>query len=159
MTASTRKPSTDTAARLWKAAGWACLGLALAGLAVPIVPQVPFAIAAAYCFSRGSPRLHAWLRKRPRLGPPVRAWEDHGVVSPKLKALSTAAMLTGAAFAFLKFHEETPWLAYALPGLFAIAVAFVLSRPSRAPRKPNRHSHPKKPRSKKRNEKPATKAA
>lgn len=46
---------------------WIFLGiiftlLGIAGLLIPVVPQVPFFLAAAFCFSKGSRRIDKWLR-------------------------------------------------------------------------------------------------
>lgn len=32
------------------------------GLLIPVVPQVPFLLAAAFCFSKGSRRMNRWIR-------------------------------------------------------------------------------------------------
>ena len=98
---------------------------------LPIVPQVPFAIIAAYCFSRGSPKMHKWILNHKQLGPPVKDWEEHKVVRPKLKAFSTVAMVVGASLAWYKFHEKTPWMAYTMVGIFLVCIVFVLTRKSK----------------------------
>lgn len=110
------------------AGGALALVLALVGVALPIVPQVPFAVLAAYLFSKGNPRLHRWIRANSHMGPPVKDWEDHRVVRPKLKAFSTIAMLIGAALGHWKL--DLPW-AVALDVAFALSIAFVLTRKSR----------------------------
>lgn len=44
------------------ALGVACLGLGALGVVVPILPTVPFLMAAAFLFARSSARLDAWFR-------------------------------------------------------------------------------------------------
>ena len=58
-----------------RALGLAATALGLAGAVLPVVPTTPFLLVAAWAFARSSPRLEAWLRDHPRLGPPLREWE------------------------------------------------------------------------------------
>lgn len=46
----------------WIFLGFFFIILGIVGLLLPVVPQVPFFIAAAFCFSRGSRRLDKWIR-------------------------------------------------------------------------------------------------
>jgi uncharacterized protein len=120
--------------KLYMAAGALSLLLALGGIVLPIVPQVPFAILSAYFFSKGSKRIHEWIRENRFFGGPVKDWEDDRVVKPKLKIFSTIAMVAGAAFGHWKLDLE--W-ALALDVAFAAAIVFVLTRRSKKPRKKN----------------------
>lgn len=47
--------------------GVMALGLALAGVILPIVPASPFFVIALACFARASTRFHAWLIGQPQL--------------------------------------------------------------------------------------------
>ncbi len=104
------------------------LAAAIVGIFLPIVPQVPFAIIAAYMFSKGSPKLHRRIRRNKYLGPPVKDWEDHRVLRPKLKLFSTLAMIGGAAIGHWKV--KAPWF-WVLDGIFLLAIIFVLTRKSK----------------------------
>ena len=108
---------------------------AAVGLALPIIPQVPFAIIAAWCFSKGSKRMHRWMLNHRRLGPPIRDWEEHQVVRPRLKAVSCVMMLVGAGLSFAKLHEEHPVANVVITVLFLASIAFVLTRRSAPPRR------------------------
>ena len=50
---------------LWLGAGVVSLLLGLVGLALPVVPTVPFVLLAAWCFSRGCRRCERWLLEWP----------------------------------------------------------------------------------------------
>ena len=41
--------------------GCICLALGTVGVAVPILPTVPFYLVTVYCFARSSQRLHDWF--------------------------------------------------------------------------------------------------
>ena len=53
--------------------GYIFLGLAIAGAFLPVIPTVPFALVAAYCFKEGSPRVYNWIISFPKFGPAVQA--------------------------------------------------------------------------------------
>jgi len=129
MTALTDK---DPKRVLLFAAGCVALGLAVVGVFLPVVPQVPFAILAAYLFSKSSRKLHKWIRHQKYLGPPVKDWEDHRVLRPKLKIFSSLAMAAGAVIGH--FTLDNIGFAIALDVVFAAAIAFVLTRRSKPPR-------------------------
>lgn len=45
----------------WAVTGLICLGLGTIGVFLPILPTVPFYMAAVFCFARGSRKLHDWF--------------------------------------------------------------------------------------------------
>ena len=73
---------------LWTALGVVAAGLGLVGLALPVMPTVPFMILAAFAFGRGSPRMRRWTIEHPTFGPPVRRWEEDGAISRRHKAFA-----------------------------------------------------------------------
>lgn len=115
---------------VWVVLGWAALALAVVGIFLPVVPQVPFAILAAFFFSKGSPRLHRWVLNNKHFGPAVRDWEIDQVIRPRLKRASIAMMIGGAGLAFWKYGESNPVIGYGMPVLFLIACFYVATRRS-----------------------------
>jgi uncharacterized membrane protein YbaN (DUF454 family) len=50
---------------LWLTAGIFFLILGTIGLLLPIIPQIPFLLAAILCFMRFSKRFNNWMEKKP----------------------------------------------------------------------------------------------
>lgn len=75
-----------------QAVGLGAAALAIAGVVLPILPTTPFLLISAWAFARSSPRLDAWLRDHPRLGPPLRSWERRRAIPRSAKALAVASL-------------------------------------------------------------------
>ena len=113
---------------LWLALGWLALGAGAIGLVLPLWPTTVFLLLAAFCFARGSERIHAWLLAHPWFGPPIRDWNRHGAISRPAKLAAGLAMLV--AFAIAVLVGLAPWL-LALQAAILLAVAgFVFTRPT-----------------------------
>lgn len=112
---------------LYLAAGWLCTVLGIIGLILPVMPGTVFLIAAAWCFSRSSPRFESWLVSHPRLGPQVVRWRQTGAIARKTKYVACGSMLL--SFVIVALTDAPPialWLSGA--GLIA-AGTYVASRP------------------------------
>ncbi len=57
-----KKPKTILGKVLWIGLGIVFIIIGLIGLMIPVVPQVPFFVAAALCFCRVSRRFGGWFR-------------------------------------------------------------------------------------------------
>lgn len=108
-----------------------CGGLALAagviGLALPLVPTVPFLLLAAFCFARSSRRLHDWLVTHPTFGPPIEDWNRRGAIRRRTKWVSTASILTALALS-LAFGVRPEILSIQAVTLLGVTV-FIWTRP------------------------------
>lgn len=120
--------------RVYMLLGVVFLLLALIGAALPVVPQIPFAIASAFFFSRGSQKIHLAIRHNKIFGKTVCEWEDHQVIRPRTKFFSVGAMIIGA----LGAHFQLPlrW-SLVVAGLFLICILFVITRRSAPNKVPN----------------------
>jgi uncharacterized protein len=112
----------------WQAAGAIALLLAIIGIALPLVPTTPFLLLAAFCFSRGSQRLHDWLVAHPRLGEPIRQWREHGAISKNAKLLAGLAMFGAIAGAAVFGAPLRILLVQAIVMVFV--ALFVFTRPA-----------------------------
>lgn len=78
--------------------GWASVGLAMLGVALPLIPATPFVLLAAFCFARSSPAAYRRLVDSPVLGPVLRDWEEHRGMRPVAKVgLFVAVAIIAAA--------------------------------------------------------------
>jgi len=69
----------------WKILGFISLGFAYIGVVTPGVPYSPFIVFAAYCFAKGSPKMHACLYNHKLFGPFLTNWGQKRVFPQKMK--------------------------------------------------------------------------
>jgi len=69
----------------WNVLGFLCLGLAYVGVILPGFPYSIWIVAAAYCFSKGSERMHRWLYNHKLFGPFLTNWGQKRVFPTKMK--------------------------------------------------------------------------
>ena len=133
MTFAERADDEPTAPRwrrwLWLGAGGASLALGAVGLALPVIPTVPFVLLAAWCFSRGCRRCERWLLDHPRLGPPIRAWRQNHSVPLRAKQAATVMMAVSSVFTWWLLTAPWRWM----PGAVCALVALWLWRLPTAP--------------------------
>lgn len=94
---------------LWMLAGLVSLLLGIVGIFLPLLPTAPFVLLAAFCFSRGSERLEAWLVNHRRFGPMVAAWRRNRAVPLRAKQLATAMMAASAIGTWFIVHSPWRW--------------------------------------------------
>ena len=114
---------------------YVCLGFAVAGAVLPLLPTVPFLLVAAWAASRGSPELDEWLHKHPRFGATLRAWRDEGAVPTRAKVLSCVLLAT--SWIVMLVVSASPWVPAITGVLFLCVATYVCTRPApRGPRQP-----------------------
>lgn len=77
---------------LWAAMGLICVGLAVVGIVLPLLPTVPFLLLAAFFFARSSSRLHTWLVSHRTFGPMILDWQRSGAIRPGAKKAATISV-------------------------------------------------------------------
>ena len=85
---------------LWKVLGFLSLGMAYVGLITPGIPYSCFVVFAAYCFAKGSPKMHAWLYNHKIFGPFLTNWGEKRVFPTKMKFFMLAMMSTSLLIMF-----------------------------------------------------------
>ena len=86
----------------WNILGFLSLGMAYIGVITPGIPYSPFVVFSAYCFSKGSERMHRWIYNHKIFGPFLTNWNEKRVFPTKLRflmlfmmSLSLVLMWTG----------------------------------------------------------------
>ncbi|MFC6632681.1 YbaN family protein [Microbulbifer taiwanensis] len=111
----------------WLPLAWISLGLAIAGVVLPLLPTTPFLLLSAWAAAKGSPRLALWLEEHPRFGPILEAWRTQGAVP--LSAKITALGLMACSWLTL-FWLGAGWKLLATLGLlFAVVGTWLATRP------------------------------
>ena len=76
----------------WNILGFLSLGMAYVGLITPGIPYSPFIVFSAYCFSKGSERMHRWIYNHKIFGPFLTNWNEKRVFPQKMKYFMLAMM-------------------------------------------------------------------
>jgi len=112
---------------LWNIAGLVSFAVGVVGAFLPILPTVVFMLLAAYCFARGSDRLHHWLTNHRQFGPAIHDWHQHGAIRRPAKRMAMVAI--GLSFALSVGIGVADWvLAVQAMALGGVSV-FILTRP------------------------------
>lgn len=111
----------------WYAAGLVALMLGIIGIALPVLPTVPFLLLAAAAFARSSPRLERQILNHPTYGPPVRAWRERGAINRLAKIWATLAMACGVGFSL--FVGMPVWVVAMQAAICTAIAAYVVTRP------------------------------
>jgi len=76
----------------WNILGFLSLGLAYVGVVTPGMPYSIWVVAAAYCFSKGSERMHRWIYNHKIFGPFLTNWNQKRVFPQKMRYLMLGMM-------------------------------------------------------------------
>ena len=114
---------------LYVTLGHLCVVVGVIGIFLPLLPTTPFLLLAAFCYSKGSERLHAWLLSHPRLGGPVTRWQEHGVITTRAKVISVVLIVASMSYPLL-FRELPAWARIAASATAIGVIAFLVTRPS-----------------------------
>jgi uncharacterized membrane protein YbaN (DUF454 family) len=112
--------------------GTVFLGLGALGLVIPVLPTTPFVLLAAACYVRASTRLHQRLVHSRMFGPTIVAWQEHGAIPPRAKAIAIAMVILTFGFS-IGFAVEPPVMRATLAALGIVLVIWLARRPSWSP--------------------------
>jgi uncharacterized membrane protein YbaN (DUF454 family) len=105
---------------LWKILGFVSLGMAYVGLITPGIPYSCFVVFAAYCFAKGSPKMHAWLYNHKIFGPFLTNWGEKRVFPNRMKYFMLAMMSSSLC---IMYFTNVPQRGIIYTGIFMFFVA------------------------------------
>lgn len=82
----------------WVVLGFICLGLGTIGIALPILPTVPFYMATVFCFAKSSEKLHDWF-----IGTKLYRKHLDSFVQERAMTMSTKLRIVGTVTAVMAF--------------------------------------------------------
>ena len=112
---------------LWIFFGSLSLGLGVLGAVLPVLPTTPFVLLAAFCYARGSHRLHRMLLDSRMFGPMIADWQAEGAISRRARYTAAATML--AVLVFSVFMGVPGWVLAIQAVCMGGAATYVLTRP------------------------------
>lgn len=102
--------------------GTISVGLAIAGIVLPMLPATPFLLLAAFCYARSSQRFHGWLTGHRWFGPYIESYRSgRGITARQLVWTLVPLWLSIAITAWL---TRPRWVVHIV--LFACASAVTL---------------------------------
>jgi uncharacterized membrane protein YbaN (DUF454 family) len=109
------------------------LALGVLGIFLPLLPTTPFLLLAAFCFLRGSARMHAWLMSHRILGPYIRDFQSGRGIPLRSKCIALALMWPSLAYS--AWLVPVPWVrwTFLIPGIGVTLYLWRLPTRSRAP--------------------------
>lgn len=108
-------------------AGALALALGLVGIALPLLPTVPFVLLAAFCFARSNPAWERRLLVHPVWGPHIEAWRTKGAISRHGKRMAAAAFVMSGIAGLLLL--DGAW-SFAPAAVGVVGFAWIASRPT-----------------------------
>ena len=113
---------------VWKLAGGLALLIGIIGIFLPLLPTTPLILLAAFCFSKGSDRMHDWILHHRIFGPMIEDWNKNGAINSGAKKLATLSIVTVLAVSVIfGFH---PMIIGIQAVTLACVLVFIWTRPS-----------------------------
>lgn len=112
---------------LWRLGALTAMAAGVLGIAIPVVPTVPFLIVAAWAAGKGWPSLEQWLLAHTTYGPHIRNWRERGAVP--LRAKRFAVLMMALSAASLQFLPLSPWLRIGAPAVMLVVAVWLWRRP------------------------------
>jgi uncharacterized membrane protein YbaN (DUF454 family) len=117
-----KRSSSGFVRGLWTIAGTISLGLGILGIILPLLPTTPFLLLAAFCYLKGSERMHKWLLNHRIFGKYIRNYLEGRGIPLKTKIIAISFIWITISFTAI-FVIDMLWLRIIL---FIIAAAVIV---------------------------------
>lgn len=121
-----------TIRRRWRpfyiALGYVCVGLAMVGIVLPVLPTTPFLLVALWAYFRSHPEKAQALLDHPRFGPTLRVWREQGAIPMRAKLMAVSMMTLSWLLVF--FTATRPWVPMIVGLILCCTALFVATRPA-----------------------------
>lgn len=126
--------------KLYIATGAIATSLGIIGIFVPLMPTTCFILVAAWAFAKSSPAAYERLINHPHLGPRIRDWQQHRIISRKSKRVASISIIASVALSMLLLKDSL--IALLILGCVMCGLLwFINSRPSELPDDSQELSH------------------
>ena len=107
------------------ACAWISCALGFVGIVIPVLPNTPFLLLAAFLFAKSSPRCHAWIVSTKVYKNYVEAFKESGgmPVSQKVKVLAISLPIMGVS-AFVA-QKVTVWVILGCAATFLLYLVLI----------------------------------
>ena len=100
---------------LLKITGIFFVGLAILGVALPILPTTPFLLVAAACFAKSSPEMQKKLLANKTFGPLIHDWQKYRSIPKRAKRIALLTIILSVC-----------WSAYMLQNMLLTGLVVLL---------------------------------
>ena len=112
---------------LWRVLALVLVALGVIGAFVPVLPTVPFLLAAAWAAGHGWPALERRLLEHPRYGEYIVRWRESGAVPRRAKWAASAMMALSAVV--LQATQAPLAVKIGAPAFMAVVAVWLWRRP------------------------------
>ena len=104
-----------------------CLGLAILGVFLPILPTTPFLLLSAALYARSSQKLYNWLLNHKIFGEYIRNFREDKSIPLNIKILSISTMWLVMLYSIFYVVNEKWYLQLLLAGIAVGVSIYILS--------------------------------
>ncbi len=106
------------------ALGFFCLGLAVLGAILPVMPTTCFVLMAAACFAKSSPRFYNWLLASSIFGPMINQWQTTRSMPKRAKIMAITTILCSGTISI--YVLDSVMLQGIVAAILLIPIAIIL---------------------------------